>query len=187
MGNLLELAQLVRGVQARYGRTPPSLSLDDANGQNLAPAALACPSFGRARGTGRRVTQRLYRRFPLLAHFRGNTGIRHSRRMLAWGRPPTARVSAQRQGERWHSPLQANAGVGEAPHRARQRAEEVTGWSNRRRGRAPGGELGGVPPAAWAPMYRPSSAWSCPRATRRATSGPWAGGSARPWGASPPS
>jgi phosphoribosylanthranilate isomerase len=31
------------------------------------------------------------------------------------------------QGERWHSPLQANAGVGEAPHRARQRPESQEG------------------------------------------------------------
>jgi beta-lactamase class A len=35
-----------------------------------------------------------------------------------------AGTEAEEQGERWRSPLQANAGVGEAPHRARQRADE---------------------------------------------------------------
>jgi uncharacterized protein len=34
-----------------------------------------------------------------------------------------ARLAAMAQGERWHSPLQANAGVGEAPDGARQRAD----------------------------------------------------------------
>jgi hypothetical protein len=38
---------------------------------------------------------------------------------MAWGQPP----AAQEQGERWHSPLQANAGVGESPHQARQRLD----------------------------------------------------------------
>jgi transketolase len=38
---------------------------------------------------------------------------------MAWGQPP----AAHEQGERWHSPLQANAGVGESPHQARQRLD----------------------------------------------------------------